>query len=346
MGGFEISDIIELSTTDDDTDASPIVEDAHERDLARPAIWQLPRESARSGDSALGLPDVRNLLPRDRAVATRAFWMEALYRARMQEPLREPLVFQGATDPLHGAADAVQRLREEMASCVMAFPAVLAIRRTEPLADYPGWSVWDVDVPLTLFASRDRVFTVVDIAVQFHHAGPGGVQITAIEPRPQMRSLATIHMASYLKTSMSLAASQAASIPLPPQLGTEVATVTKIASALDLELRADAIDFEVQRMCRDAAILDGRRAVWRLDRPDKPPTPRLDAAQLSIRVAVAPDAGPVTAYGAAIGSTSAPWLSAALPSLGRQLRGLLGDLFVTRQPIECRAEWKHLFDRG
>jgi len=371
--GFEISDLIELYTAEVPSCFPRLgpLGGAGRYEPMRPARWERSRRAYMLPEAAApplsymprgtpppALPDVRRLRPNDRAVATPAFWMAALGRAHMLRELPEPLRFQGTSDPLHGAADAIQRLREDLATCVMGFHAVLAIREAEPLADYPGWNVWDVDVPLTLFTTRDRAFTGVDVAVQFHHDGPGGLQIRKIEPEPPMRSVATIHMASYLEASMSFAASQAASIPLPARLAdlgdpgdlghgrANVTTVHHVASALGIELGADAIDFEVQRPCRDAAILGGGRAVWRLDRPDKPHALHLDAAALSVQVAVAPDAGTVTAYGAAIASTSAQWLSAALPSLGDHLRAVLGDPFLTRQPIECRAEWKHLFDRG
>lgn len=288
----------------------------------------------------IDLPDLRGLIPRDPPAQTAAMWERALDRARGLGDLDEPLGFRGDHAPLHSAAQALERLRDELAQCVMAFQAVPSVRRLPDDAGYPGWHAWHVDVPLTLFPSRDRGFTVVDIAVQFETARPSTLQITRLSPAIATRSQAEIQ----LSAALSLGVSRAAGLPMP--LTVDQATVADVAGALGWQLKPRALASEVSRMCRAAYILEGVRAAWRLDRPEAPLAVGLDAALLAIDLVAAPDAGPVTAYGAAIGSTRGIWLSASLGALYAHLKDLLGGLFIKRQPVECRATWPDLLPRG
>jgi len=291
--------------------------------------------------STEGLPDLRAFDPHAAVLATEQFWTTALRQANELGPLSHPVVLQGGpVDRFTSAEEAIEVLRREQKACLMAFPARLGVIQLPPLAAYPGWSVWRVDVPLTLFPSRDRGFTVVDAAVQFQAHRRDSLQVLEVHPAPQDHSLAQIH----LQASVSLASSLAAGIPMP-LMGPE-ATIARVAETLDASFRTNLLNFEIVRRCLDSAALGGGRAVWRLDKPDTPLAVQLDAAKLSVEVAVAPKAGPVSAYAAAVGCTKSQWLSADLGSLYQHLCRLLGDLFVQRLPVECREEWRDLFGAG
>ena len=139
-----------------------------------------------------------------------------------------------------------------------------------------------------------------------------------MEPQYAERSLAKIDLSADAKAHVSLGASIKAGIPTPIRKPTvsieELAAAGDADAHLAAQFKMPGLVYEISRPCSDCAILADGLVRWRLDRPEAPPLVRLDAANLSAVVAVAPDSGPVDVYAAARG-----WSRADLVGRGPRL---------------------------
>ena len=61
----------------------------------------------------------------------------------------------------------MEQLRTDMRKCLMVFRTLPRVQRLREIEPRLGWSVWKIDVPLVLFPSRDRGFSLVEVAMRF-----------------------------------------------------------------------------------------------------------------------------------------------------------------------------------
>ena len=233
------------------------------------------------------------------------------------------------------------RLREQLKGELVAFHKQLRVTPYTGggLSSAPGWRLWQVDIPLTLFPKRDQGFSRVECLVEFLAADGQARVLRVLKLMPEERSV--VQARAELGGSLQVEANAKLGVRLPvPGLTLS----DEVASRLYGQAQVGPLIYEARRMCVETEILEGTAARWRLQHDAASPF-RIGAEshQLAVVLEVKQGAPPIDAAGCLEAYSDVHWLTQTVGGFWQNLGATLRNFFKRGAPVSAYAEWPNLF---
>ncbi len=233
------------------------------------------------------------------------------------------------------------RLREQLQGELVAFHKQLRVTpyTGAELSSAPGWTLWSVAIPLTLFPKRDQGFSRVECIVEFSTADEQARVLRVLKLSPEERGV--VQARAELGGSLQVEASAKLGIKLPvPGL----ALADDVAARIYGRGQVGPFFYEARRMCVEAENLEGVGARWRLQHDAASPIQGVGAEshQLAVVLEVKQGAPPIDAAGYLEAYSDTHWLTQTVGGFWQNLKEALRNFFKRGAPVSAYAEWRNL----
>lgn len=235
-------------------------------------------------------------------------------------------------------ADPLARLRNRLKGELVGFhDHLLVTRYTGARSCAPGRTLWQIEIPLTLFPRRDQGFSRLECIVELHSpAGPESFRVIELAPAARAEVLARLDFGAMVDLDTRVQLHR-----LPAPLASQNALVSDVAARVYGKAHAD-FSRELRRECVVSEIIDGTGARWRLDDSSHPERVGPEGHQLAIVVEAAPHALPLHLTGLLQAYSDVRWLTSSLASVWQNFRGKVETFFRRGAPVEAFGEWSNI----
>jgi len=279
-------------------------------------------------------PALRHLLTQRPPMDSERLWDEATEAAWRIPSSR-------AEGPPPG--ERLARLREQLKGELVAFHKQLRVTpyTGTGLSSAPGWRLWQVDIPLTLFPKRDQGFSRVECLVEFLPADEQARTLHILKLMPEERGV--VQARAEFGGSLQVEANAKVGVRLPvPGL----ALSDEVAARVYGQAQVGPFVYEARRMCVETEIVEGMGARWRLEHDAASPS-RIGAEshQLSVMLEVRQSASPIDAAGYLEAYSDVHWLTQTVGGFWQNLGVTLRNFFKRGAPVSAYAEWHDVLGR-
>jgi hypothetical protein len=277
---------------------------------------------------------LRELLSRREPVDT-----ERLLDEAVQDAWRQPVSRAGGTPP----GELMAGLRERIQGELVAFHRKLPVRPYQgaEVSPSPGYALWHVSIPLTLFPKRDQGFSRVECLVYFRAGEEDWASCRVVKLLPEVRSrvMASAELGGELQFDAS--AKVGLTMRLPPTL-----LADEVSARLYAKGTVGPFMYSATRMCVETEIVEGMGARWRLDDLSSPERVGAESHQLAVVLEVREGAPRIDAAGYLQAYSDVHWLTATLGSFWMNLKASLRNFFRSGMPVEAYGEWSDILPRA
>ncbi|MFP2903873.1 hypothetical protein ACLESD_02130 [Pyxidicoccus sp. 3LFB2] len=200
-----------------------------------------------------------------------------------------------------------------------------------------GYSLWRVDLPLTLFPKRDSGFSRIECRVEFStdEESPDAFHVLQLLPEQgsEVKSRAELSGSLQIDTLVNLGIW----VPHPTARSTADAAVERYGN--------DGLRPPVSEGVRRRAkteLLRGTGARWYLEALAQPPVRGAESHQLGVILAVKPGAPALHAAGSLLACSDEDWMSQSVGSILREFNSDVRDFFKRGAPAEGYGAWRDL----
>lgn len=198
-----------------------------------------------------------------------------------------------------------------------------------------GYSLWHVDIPLTLFPMRDQGFSRVECLVEFstEEKSPGAFRVLKLLPEQGAEVKARTELSGSLQ--LDTLKKVGLWVPLPTARLTSEVAVERYGNEGVGPLISDAV-----RRCTETEVLGGTGARWLLKAPEQRQVPGAESHQFAVILAVKHGAPALHAAGSLLAYSDEDWLGQSVGSILLEFDSDVRKFMKSGAPAEGYGEWK------